>query len=158
MAVTHNYDVIIEWTGNRGVGTRDYKSYDRDHVIRANGKPDIAGSSDVAFAGDAQRWNPEDLLVASVSACHKLWYLHLCSDARIQVMSYIDQAHGVMVTHAKGGAFSKIVLRPAITLSREQDIDKARQLHHDAHGKCFIASSVNFPIEVEPEIRVAAMQ
>ncbi len=73
-------------------------------------------------------------------------------------MSYIDQAHGVMVTHTNGGAFSKVVLRPVITISREQDIDKARQLHHDAHEKCFIANSVNFPIDVEPDIRVAAAQ
>ena len=152
MSASHEYDVTIEWTGNRAEGTLDYKSYDRDHVIRARGKPDILGSSDAAFRGDAQRWNPEELLVASVSACHQLWYLHLCADARIQVLSYTDQAQGIMVTHAGGGAFSKVVLRPVITLSRAQDIDMARQLHHDAHEKCFIANSVNFSIEVEPII------
>ncbi len=152
MAVSHEYAVTIKWTGNRGEGTRDYQGYDRDFLIRADGKPDIAGSSDAAFRGDPGRWNPEDLLVASVSACHKLWYLHLCANAGIQVLSYLDHARGVMVTHAKGGAFSRIVLRPVITVGRHEDIDAAGKLHHDAHAKCFIASSVNFPIEIEPQI------
>ncbi|ETF02714.1 peroxiredoxin [Advenella kashmirensis W13003] len=156
MAVTHDYEITIEWTGNRGDGTLNYKSYDRDHVIQAAGKPDVAGSADAAFRGDPQRWSPEDLLVASVSACHKLWYLHLCADAGIQVLSYVDHAHGVMQTHAQGGAFTHILLKPTITVSREQDVAMAMNLHHDAHEKCFIANSVNFPIEIEPEISATA--
>lgn len=156
MAVSHDYEVTTEWTGNRGEGTRDYQSYDRDFLICADGKPDIAGSSDAAFRGDPGRWNPEELLVASVSACHKLWYLHLCADAGIRVMSYLDHAHGVMIAHANGGAFSRIVLRPVITVGRQEDIDAAGKLHLEAHTKCFIASSVNFPIEIEPKISAVA--
>lgn len=152
MANNHEYDITVEWTGNRGDGTRNYQSYGRDHLITASGKPDIAGSSDAAFRGDAQRWSPEDLLVASVSACHKLWYLHLCADAQIQVMSYIDHAHGTMVTNARGGAFKQIRLSPVIVVARQEDIEKARILHQAAHEKCFIANSVNFPIDIEPAI------
>ncbi|MCR2632510.1 OsmC family peroxiredoxin, partial [Salmonella enterica] len=72
----HHYDVGVTWTGNTGKGTASYTAYARDHVIQSPGKPDIAGSADPAFRGDPARWNPEDLLVASLSACHKLWYLH----------------------------------------------------------------------------------
>ncbi len=152
MAISHEYEVSVEWTGNRGEGTRDYKSYDRDFLIHGAGKPDIAGSSDAAFRGDPSRWNPEDLLLASVSACHKLWYLHLCADAGIQVTCYQDHAIGTMITDARGGAFKKIILRPVITIVNKEDIGKSQTLHHDAHEKCFIANSVNFPIEIDARI------
>src|SRR3954470_11377049 len=72
----HTYKVEVEWIGNRGTGTSDYRAYGRDHTINAGAKPIIPGSADPAFRGDAGRWNPEDLVVAALSACHKLWYLH----------------------------------------------------------------------------------
>ncbi len=152
MPTSHEYTVTVEWTGNLGQGTAGYRAYTRDHTISANGKPAIIGSSDTAFLGDASRWNPEELLLASVSACHKLWYLHLCADAGVQVLRYRDQAQGTMETHAGGGAFTQIVLHPEITISREQDIARATELHHQAHAKCFIANSVNFPITFEPKV------
>lgn len=84
----HHYRVNIEWTGNKGQGTASYKAYSRDFTISALNKAEITGSSDPAFLGDKSRWNPEDLLVASVSACHKLWYLHLCAEAGISRVSH----------------------------------------------------------------------
>lgn len=148
----HTYRVSVQWTGNQGSGTSGYRQYGRDHVIRAAGKPDVPGSSDPAFRGDAARWNPEDLLVASASACHKLWYLHLCADAGIVVLAYVDHAEGTMVEGPQGGAFSRIALRPQVTLRAGDDRDLAERLHHQAHEKCYIANSVNFPIVCEPTI------
>lgn len=152
----HKYHVNVEWTGNRGTGTSGYRAYGRDHTIRAGGKPDIAGSSDPAFLGDAARWNPEDLLVASASACHKLWYLHLCSDAGIAVVAYIDEAEGTMRDGPQGGQFAEIVLRPRVTIRAGDDAERAAQLHHVAHEKCYIARSVNFPIRCEAVIEAAS--
>jgi organic hydroperoxide reductase OsmC/OhrA len=151
----HKYSVSVQWTGNRGTGTSGYRDYGRDHVIRAGGKPDIAGSSDPAFRGDPGRWNPEDLLVGAVSACHKLWYLHLCSDAGIAVLAYDDRAEGTMVEDPEAGRFTRIVLRPRVTIRAADDVALAERLHHAAHEKCFIANSVNFPIVCEPEIERA---
>ena len=148
----HHYKVTVEWTGNRGTGTSGYRDYGREYTIRTEGKPDIAGSADPAFLGDPARWNPEDLLVASVSACHKLWYLHLCAVAGIRVLSYVDHAEGTMISDARGGRFSGMVLKPHIVIAEGGNRDKALALHHDAHDKCFIASSVNFPIGCEPVI------
>jgi organic hydroperoxide reductase OsmC/OhrA len=150
-AGVHHYQVHVEWTGNRGSGTSGYKDYDRNHTISADGKPAIPGASDPAFRGDAARWNPEDLLVASVSACHKLWYLHLCAEAGIVVTAYIDEAEGTMKEDAGGGRFERIVLRPRVTISAG-DPALAANLHHAAHEKCYIASSVNFPVLCEPSI------
>jgi organic hydroperoxide reductase OsmC/OhrA len=146
----HHYQVTVAWTGNRGTGTSSYRAYGRDHKIAAEGKPDIPGSSDPAFRGDKTRWSPEDLLVASLSTCHQLWYLHLCADAGIAVLAYRDEAAGTMVEDATGaGRFSRVVLRPRVTVRAADDSALALRLHHAAHEKCYIANSVNFPVEIE---------
>jgi organic hydroperoxide reductase OsmC/OhrA len=154
----HTYKVRVEWTGNRGSGTSGYREYGREHTISADGgKPDIAGSSDAAFRGNAERWNPEDLLVASASACHKLWYLHLCADAGIVVQSYVDEAVGTMLDSPQsGGHFTRIVLHPQVVIRARDDRALAERLHHEAHAKCYVANSVNFPIECEAVIASAA--
>jgi organic hydroperoxide reductase OsmC/OhrA len=147
----HHYAVTVTWTGNQGTGTSAYRAYSRDHLIEAGNKPAIAGSSDPSFRGDVARWNPEELLLASLSACHKLWYLGLCAGAGVVVTDYQDAAEGWMLEHPGGeGQFTRVLLRPTIALAAGADVEKARHLHHDAHEKCFIARSVNFPVEVEP--------
>ncbi|HET7463463.1 MAG TPA: OsmC family protein [Longimicrobium sp.] len=154
---SHRYDVRVEWTGNTGAGTAAYRAYERAHEITAEGKPPIPGSSDPVFRGDGTRWNPEDLLVAALSACHQLSYLHLCADAKIVVTAYEDQADGIMVEDDRGGGrFQSVVLRPVVTVAPGSDVERARELHHVAHERCFIAGSVKFPVTHAPEIRVAA--
>jgi organic hydroperoxide reductase OsmC/OhrA len=154
---THRYSVSVEWTGNRGSGTSAYRAYSRDHTIGAGSKPTIAGSSDPAFLGDAARWNPEDLIVASVSACHKLWYLHLAAEAGVIVTAYVDRAEGVMVEDAeRGGYFTGITLHPEVTVSAASDPAEAQALHAAAHHKCFVANSLNFPVACEATVTVAS--
>ena len=152
MTRTHNYAVTTCWTGNDGLGTRDYRSYRRDHVITSGLKPEIPGSSDPAFRGNPERYNPEELLVAALSACHMLSYLHLCAVNNIVVTDYGDEAHGTMQEHENGaGEFTHVVLRPKVTISFGE-LEKAIELHHQAHQLCFIANSVKFAVEVQPEI------
>lgn len=154
---THHYSVDVEWTGNTGAGTSGYRNYQRRHEISAGaGKPPIPGSSDPAFRGDGARWNPEELLVASISACHQLWYLHLCAEAGIVVLAYRDRAEGEMEEQADGsGSFQRVILRPQVTVAAGSDMAKARELHGAAHAKCFIARSVNFPVQHAAEIIAA---
>jgi organic hydroperoxide reductase OsmC/OhrA len=157
MAREHRYDVTVEWTGNRGAGTESYRGYGRGHVISAAGKPPIPGSSDPAFRGDPDRWNPEELLVAAVSACHKLWYLHLASEAGLSVLAYRDEAVGVMTPDAKAGdRMTEVVLRPHVTIRAGDDADLARRLHHDVPARCAIANSVKCAIRHEPVIERAS--
>jgi organic hydroperoxide reductase OsmC/OhrA len=147
----HRYRPVITWTGNTGQGTTNYKAYERSHVISAPGKPDIPGSSDANFRGDASRWNPEDLFVVSASTCHMLWYLHLCAVNDVVVLDYRDEPEGLMIEQADGsGAFARIVLKPQVKLSAASSEDKARELHHEAHRNCFIANSVKCDITAEP--------
>jgi organic hydroperoxide reductase OsmC/OhrA len=153
----HLYRITTTWTGNLGTGTSDYRAYSRNHEIKILGKrAPIPGSSDQAFRGDPARYTPEELLVASLSTCHMLWYLHLCADAGIVVIEYEDAASGTMVEHQDGsGEFTSIVLHPRAVITDPARIPDATSLHERAHALCFIARSVNFPVEHEPVVVAA---
>ena len=145
----HTYRIALRWTGNTGDGTASYRGYSRDHELTAAGKPAIAGSSDDAFMGDPARWNPEELLLAAVAACHELWYLSLCATAGIVVAAYEDRPEATMAEDADGGRFTAILLRPHVTLADPADEPRALALHHEANAKCFIANSLNLPVAHE---------
>ena len=144
----HTYSVNVVWTGNTGKGTSDYRSYTRDHEINVQGKPPIPGSADPKFRGNPARYNPEELLVSALSSCHMLWYLHLCSDAGIVVVSYQDRAEGTMAESDDGGGrFIHVTLRPQVQV--KGSVALAESLHHRAHELCFVANSVNFPVNYQ---------
>lgn len=150
----HDYSATVVWTGNSGDGTKNYRAFSRDHEITCGNKPTINGSADPAFLGDSSRYNPEELLLSSLSACHMLWYLHLCADAGITVSNYTDNAEGRMIETKNGsGHFDKVMLKPIVNVGADDDSELARSLHDKAHSFCFIANSVNFAVECEPEIR-----
>jgi organic hydroperoxide reductase OsmC/OhrA len=153
MHKAHSFEVDVRWTGNTGEGTSAYTSYERAHEIVGDGKPVIPGSSDPAFRGDRSRYNPEELLVASLSTCHMLWYLHLCADAGVVVTAYADHAEGTMtLTEDGGGHFKEATLRPAAKVKTGSDTELARALHERAHHLCFVANSMNFEVKVEPTV------
>jgi organic hydroperoxide reductase OsmC/OhrA len=152
----HAYTVAVEWQGDRGSDTSGYRDYDRRTVLRAPGRPDILASADRAFFGEADRWNPEDLLVASLSECHLLSYLHAAARAGVVVVGYVDEATGTMRQEGDGGRFTEVVLRPRVTIS-VGDPELAQRLHEEAARMCFIAASVNFPVRHEPTVTVAAL-
>ncbi|QNE46457.1 OsmC family peroxiredoxin [Glaciihabitans sp. INWT7] len=148
----HHFAVSLQWTGNRGTGTSGYKAYGRDHVVRAEGKHEISGSSDRVFHGDADRWNPEEMLIAALSQCHLLSYLHVAASNGVVVTDYTDAATGVMEQTADGGGhFTSVTLRPVVTIATD-NVELALSLHHEASLKCFIASSMNFPVEHQPRV------
>ncbi|MEX6686052.1 OsmC family protein [Danxiaibacter flavus] len=151
MAKTHHYQTSLNWTGNTGQGTKSYTSYERSHIIAVENKPEIPASSDPSFRGDKTRYNPEELLVASLSSCHMLWYLHLCSEAGIIVESYSDTAKGEMTEEANGsGRFTEVILYPEVVISDAAKLELANELHEKAHQYCFIANSCNFPVKTVP--------
>jgi organic hydroperoxide reductase OsmC/OhrA len=147
MLKQHDYSLLVKWTGNTGQGTNNYRSYERSYTVSIDGKPALECSSDVAFRGDKTKYTPEELLVASLSGCHMLWYLHLCAEAGIVVTNYVDNATGMMVEMADGGGhFTEVTLYPTVTVVQQAMVDKANELHRKANQLCFIAKSVNFPV------------
>jgi organic hydroperoxide reductase OsmC/OhrA len=161
MVKEHHYQLTTTWTGNRGSGTSDYRAYSRDHEITVPGgqkSAPIPGSSDPAFLGEGSRYNPEELLIAALSACHMLWVLHLCAEAGIVVTSYQDSPVGTMRENQDGsGEFTVVVLHPRMAIADRSKIEQARYLHHRANQMCFIARSVNFQVSHEPEIVVESV-
>jgi len=156
MSKSHTYRATIRWTGNTGTGTSAYKAYERSHTISIHGKPDILGSSDPIFRGEKNKYNPEELLVGAISGCHMLWYLHVCADNGIIVVDYNDQAVGTLAENSDGsGQFSEVILHPEVTVKESWMIEKANALHDDAHRMCFIARSMNFPVQHQPVANLA---
>jgi organic hydroperoxide reductase OsmC/OhrA len=155
-ARTHSYTVEVSWTGNLGSGTSGYRAFSRDHDVRGDGKPVLRGSSDAAFRGDPTRYNPEELLVAALSQCHLLWFLHLAAANGVVVTGYTDQPVGVMTENTDGsGQFTEVVLRPTVTVMEADMIERADALHKHAQSMCFVARSVNFPVRHQPVARTA---
>lgn len=151
----HFYQTDLTWTG-AAAGFADYESYDRTHQLAAPGKPVLTTSSDPAFLGLPELWNPEDMLLGALSSCHMLSYLACCARARITVLDYTDRATATMVENGKGGgAFTEAMLRPVVTIAQADKVAHAMRLHGTASKVCFIANSVNFPVHHEAEIRVA---
>ncbi len=147
----HHYSLTLKWTGNKGTGTLNYRTYERSHTISISNKADLLLSSDPAFRGDKSKNNPEELLVASLSSCHMLWYLHLCAEAGVVVIDYVDNATGTMMENPDGsGRFTDVTLNPIVTLTERSMENKAYELHKKANELCFIANSVNFPVIHKP--------
>jgi organic hydroperoxide reductase OsmC/OhrA len=154
---SHHYQLSIDWRGNRGHGTSDYTAYDRDFLVKGEGKPEWMCSSDSAFRGNPERYNPEDMLLASLSSCHMLWYLHLCADHGIVVVAYSDLPQATMVQDATGGGkFTEVTLRPNVQITNSEQSAKAVELHKLAHERCFIANSVSFNIMIEADVKTVA--
>ena len=151
----HTYESKIEWTGNKGSGTFDYRSYSRSHTISIENKADILASSDSSFRGDETKHNPEDLFVSSLAGCHMLWYLHLCADEGIVVVRYSDNPVGTMIVNNDvSGYFEEVLLRPRVVIAMDSDPTKAESLHKEAHQMCFLANSCKFPIRCEGIVEV----
>jgi organic hydroperoxide reductase OsmC/OhrA len=147
MSKTHQYQMHLVWTGNKGEGTATYRSYERSYTISMANKVDFFGSSDPMFRGDASKHNPEDLLIMALSSCHLLSYLHLCATNGIVLTSYDDDATGTMTEDAvKGGFFTDVTLNIKMNITDASKKELALSLHHDANKLCFIANSVNFPV------------
>ena len=156
MAWDHHYRIGLEWLGNRGTGTSGYRDYGREHLVTAEGKHPIEASADRTFHGDAERWTPEELLLAALSQCHLLSYLHVAAGRGVVVTAYTDAAEGTLEqTPDGGGRFTSATLRPTVTVASAEMVEAAIDAHHEASSKCFIANSVNFPVGHEPSVVIA---
>lgn len=150
MAKLHDFDAKIRWTGNQGRGTEHYKAYTRDWTLESPGKPPVACSNDPMLGGNPELYNPEDMLIAALSSCHMLWFLHLASDAGLIVQSYTDTPVGTGESLPDGtGRFVSALLQPEIGLTAPFDTELADRVHAQIHNHCFIARSVNFPIQIK---------
>lgn len=154
---SHHYEATVVWTGNRGTGTSAYRDFGREHDVISEGRPTLAGSADPAFRGDSERWNPEDFLVAALAECHMLTFLHLAALGGVIVTDYVDTAIGTMEMNKDGsGQFTEVTLHPVVAVQDESMREKAMSLHRPAGEMCFIARSVNFPVNHDATVAVTS--
>jgi organic hydroperoxide reductase OsmC/OhrA len=151
--MTHRYAARLAWTGNLGSGTSRYDAYGRRYVVSIDGKPDLAGTADPLYRGEADRHNPEDHFLAAIAGCHMLAYLALCARHGVRVTAYVDRIAGTLDTRPDGGgAFQEVTLSPVVTIAADSDEALALTLHDTAHAQCFIANSCAIPIHPEPTV------
>ena len=151
----HLYEATLVWTGASAGQTVSYQSYSREYLIEFPGKPPLVGSADPTFLGDGKLYNPEDLLLGALSACHMLSYLSLCAREKLRVRSYRDEAIGTMAIKDGKMRFVSVLLRPHVVITEPEKLEHAKALHTRAHTECFIANSVNFPVGNDPAVSVA---
>jgi len=150
------FECRLVWSGAAKGPTTSYEAYSREYRVDFNGKPSLRGSSDLKYRGDPSLHNPEDWLVAALSACHCLSYLALCARAGVPVIAYEDEVYGRMERVEGVVRFTEVVLHPKVSIAPGGDAEKARALHERAHAVCFIANSVKFLVRNVPTITVAA--
>ncbi len=146
--IMSEYKAEISW--KRTTPQFEYDTYDRTHEVMFAGGQKYTGSAAPEFKGIAAHANPEEALAASASACHMLTFLAICARGKIIVNSYHDQAVAHLDKNADGKlAVVKITLKPEISFEgTAPDAAKLKALHEKAHANCFIANSLNFPVEI----------
>ena len=153
MAESH-YHARLVWSGGALGPTKSVEDYSREFRAEFDGKPAFRGSADPAFRGDPALYNPEDLLLSALSACHMLSYLAVCAHAGIAVLSYEDAVVGTATLRDGRLRFVDVLLRPKVVLEQGSNIEKACSLHDRAHDICVIANAVNFPVRYEADVTV----
>jgi organic hydroperoxide reductase OsmC/OhrA len=143
----------LEWTGAAQGATRDPSAFSRDLSVALDAVT-LPMSSAPGYRGDPRRANPEQLLVAALSACHALTYLFLAAKHGVPVIGYTDDAEGRLGIVDGKVRMSQVTLRPRITLEAGGDESLARELVVKAHGGCFIGNSVRTPVEIAPAVMV----
>ena len=150
---THRYAATCSWRGSTAVG---YDDYDRSHTATcppAPASPEL--SADPAFRGDADRLNPEQLVVLAASSCQLLSFLAVAARARVDVISYDDAASGEMPA-GRYPWIERIVLRPAVRFRGDTSEERVLHLLELAHRECYIANSLRTEITLQPSLERVA--
>ncbi len=156
----HTFEITLHYPAKAGQLTPPEADFSRNNVMRAAGKQDVPASSPPAFGGDGTRYNPEELMLMSLSECHMLTFLALAAKKRIAIVAYEDRATGELGIGEFGIAgkmsMQKVTLHPRVTVAKGTNLADAHAMHEKAHANCFMANSVNFPVTTEPAIVEAA--
>jgi len=142
---THTFKCAAKWTGGR------------TWVISAEEADDILGGPPVDFGGEPGRWTPEDLMLASVNSCQISTFVSLCRKNNFEFVSLESSIEGFLEHDGKGYRFTKMIVRPRMTVKSQADVATAIEYHRKAHEVCFMGNSVVAQITVEPEVAVAEM-
>jgi organic hydroperoxide reductase OsmC/OhrA len=148
----HRYETRLRWTGSTGLG---WDHYDREHSASAPPAEQEVRLTTGESKGDPAVLNPEQLVVMAASSCQMLFFLHLASKARLDVVEYEDDASGVMPLEDEPVRLTQITLRPRIVIASEASEERVAKIVHQAHDLCYIANSLNGEVVLEPRVEFA---
>ncbi len=153
MSDTHTFETTLAWPADAAQKLPPDPAFSRNSVLAAPGKPVIVASSPAVFGGDTARYNPEEMLMLSLSQCHLLTYLAIAAKKRMGILKYEDRVVGTLGMGASGKMqMVDVLLRPRVTVAKGTNLTDAHALHETAHASCFMANSVNFTVRNEPLI------
>jgi organic hydroperoxide reductase OsmC/OhrA len=152
MSDEHTFHTTLHWPADPAQEKPPVATFSRNSVLGAPGHAPVDASSPPVFGGEAARYNPEELLTMALSQCHMLTFLALAARKQVAVLAYEDHATGKLGKGASGKMqMEHVMLRPKVTVARGTDLAAVNAMHEKAHAHCFIANSVNFPVENAPE-------
>jgi peroxiredoxin-like protein len=137
---TFTYTTAVRWTG------------ERKGKISAAGKPQLEVATPPEFKGHEGIWSPEDLYVASANVCVMTTFLAFAERAGLRFESYESEAEGTLEFVGNQFLFTKIVLRPRITLKEGEEKAKAEEILQKAERNCLISASMKTEVTLEPTI------
>ena len=149
---SHRYETRLQWSGSTGLG---WDHYDREHGAIAPPAEQEVRLTTGESQGDPAVLNPEQLVVMAASSCQMLFFLHLASKARIDVVEYVDEASGVMPLDDEPVRLTEITLRPRIVIAGDASEERVQKLVHTAHEHCYIANSLKSEVTLEPQVEYA---
>ncbi len=156
MSDAHVFEITLTYPANAAQLTPPNANFSRDNIMKSGTKHEIAASSPGAFGGDDARYNPEELMLMSLSECHMLTYLAIAAKKQMTIVRYEDRATGQLGIGEFGVAgktsMQRVTLHPRVTVAKGTNLEDAQAMHVKAHANCFMANSVNFPITTKPEI------
>lgn len=156
MSDTHVFEITLTYPASTAQATPPDANFSRNNIMKSAGKHEVAASSPATFGGDDTRYNPEELMLMSLSECHMLTYLAIAAKKQMKIVRYEDRATGQLGMGEFGvvgkTSMQRVTLHPRVTVAKGTNLDDARAMHVKAHANCFMANSVNFLITAEPEI------
>ena len=145
---THQFKIELDWKLPLKTNNNHQRTYIKSHTIYIKDKPNLEVSAAKVFKGDPKLYNPEDLLLSSLTSCHMMSYLYCCAQNNIEVVSYSDESEAFLEVNSDGsGRITKVILNPIVYITDPNQIELANSLHKKANRLCFIANSCNFVVE-----------
>ncbi len=117
-------------------------------------QPSIAFSAPPEFQGEAGRWTPEHLFLASVAGCFMSTFSGMAQFSKFEFLSLDLEVEGVLSKEGEGWRFTQVSLQPRLKIAQENDRDRANRLLEKAEKTCLVVHSINSKVNLEPEVVV----
>jgi peroxiredoxin-like protein len=140
---------------------------ENEHTYRvvawwASGKTGLAKSESAAtaihfaappqFGGLEGRWSPEDLLLCAIAGCFTTTFRALAENSDFHFTDLEVEAQGTVSKADSGYLFAEIVIRPTLTIARDEEHQRADRLLEKAKRLCLVSRALAVNQKFEPRV------